>query len=379
MVLLAANLRPALTGVGPLVEQIRQATGLSLTEAGLLNSLPLLALGAFAPLAHLGRRLGMERTLVAALLLLCAGLLIRSHGSVEALFVGSACLAAGIAIGNVLVPGIIKRDFPDRVRGMTTVYAITLGLTAAIASGLAVPLSALLPGGWRAALAVWAIPAAVALLVWLPPATLSASEPGTSRGSGAVSPWRSRLGWLVTAFMGLQSLMFYVTVAWFPTILQGNGFSPAEAGLLMTLFQLVGLAVSAMMPALLRRAKDQTRYASAGSAAMAVSVVGILVLPQAAYLWLTIMGLGGGACLTLALAFISLRSANHHEAASLSVMSQTVGYMVAAAGPIGFGLLHDATGSWSVPLVLLAAAGLLQAFVGFGAGQDRTLAARPQS
>ncbi|WP_143269014.1 MFS transporter [Azospirillum agricola] len=152
--LLAANLRPALTSVGPLIGSIQDATGLSVTAAGVLNSLPLLAFAAFAPLAHLGRRLGMERTLVGALFLLFVGILFRSSGSAFGLFAGSICLAAGIAVGNILVPGIIKRDYPERVKALTAIYAVTLGLSAAIASGLAVPLAAWLPGGWQAALAI---------------------------------------------------------------------------------------------------------------------------------------------------------------------------------------------------------------------------------
>lgn len=372
LVLLAANLRPALTTVGLLIEPIRETTGISLTEAGLLNSLPLVALGLFAPLGHFGRRFGLERTLVAALLLLAAGILVRSQGSVAALFFGSGCLAAGIATGNVLVPSIIKRDFSERAKGVTTIYAVTLGLTAAIASGLAVPFSEWLPGGWQTALAIWAIPAAVAALVWLPAALRSENDSHSQRQSVSVSPWRSGLAWLVTIFMGLQSLLFYVTVGWFPTVFQNQGYSPEESGLLIVVFQLVALGVTTIMPILLKRARDQSAFAAVASMVIAISVLGLIVFPAAAYLWMILLGLGGGASMILALAFISLRSANHHEAASLSIMSQSVGYLLAAAGPAGFGLLHDLAGSWTSPLVALAVLGVIQALVGFGAGRNRT-------
>ncbi|MBB2963367.1 MFS transporter [Methylobacterium sp. R2-1] len=372
--LLAANLRPALTSVGPLIEPIRQTTGLSLTAAGLLNSLPLLALAAFAPLAHFGRRFGAERTLVAALLLLAAGILIRSSGSTMALFAGSACLAGGIAIGNVLVPGIIKRDYPDRVKGLTTLYAVTLGLTAAVASALAVPLATWLPGGWQTALAIWAVPAFVAALAWSPIALRTGGDAHRHCASKRMPVWRSGVAWLVTGFMGLQSLYFYVAVAWLPTIFQHDGYAPAEAGLLITLFQLVALAVSAMMPLILGRAKDQSRVACVAALLVAVAMGGVLLFPAGAYLWMIVAGLGGGACLPLALAFISLRAADHHQAASLSMMSQSVGYLLAAFGPFTFGLLHDLTGTWSLPLAVLVAFGLLFAAVGYGAGRDRTLA-----
>jgi len=141
LMFLAANLRPALTSVGPLIEQIRQTTGISLTAAGLLTSLPLVAFGALAPLAQFGRRFGMERTLGVALFLLTLGILIRSEGSIGALFAGSICLAAGIAVGNVLVPSLIKRDFPHRVKGVTTIYAVMLNLMPAISTSIVVPLS----------------------------------------------------------------------------------------------------------------------------------------------------------------------------------------------------------------------------------------------
>ncbi|RWR27424.1 MFS transporter [Sinirhodobacter populi] len=373
LVLLAANLRPALTTVGLLIEPIRETTGISLTTAGLLNSLPLLALGIFAPLGHFGRRFGLERTLVAALFLLTAGILVRSQGSVAALFLGSACLAAGIAVGNVLVPGIIKRDFADRAKGVTTIYAVTLGLSAAIASGLAVPLSQWLPGGWRGSLGIWAIPAAITALVWLPAARrLGANNSPSHHHATPVSPWRSMVAWLVTIFMGMQSLFFYVAVGWFPTVFQNRGYSPEESGLIIVVFQLVALIVTMIMPLILRRAHDQAAIAAGAAFLVAISVLGLIYLPSATYFWMVTMGIGGGAMMILALAFISLRSANHHEAASLSIMSQSVGYLLAAGGPVCFGLLHDLTAEWNMPLWVLVALATMSIFVGFGAGRNRT-------
>jgi CP family cyanate transporter-like MFS transporter len=380
IILLAANLRSALTAVGLLIEPIQATTGISLTVAGLLNSLPLVALGIFAPLGHLGRRFGVERMVVAALLLLTIGILVRSQGNATALFLGSGCLAAGIAIGNVMVPGIIKRDFSERAKGITTTYVVTMGLTAAIASGLAIPLSKLLPGGWQASLGVWAIPAAVAALIWVPYTRHSGDNRSRVHLKGAhVSPWQSGLAWLVTLFMGLQSLVFYVAISWFPTIFQNNGFSPKESGLLIVVFQVVALGVAMAMPLLLRRAKDQSAISAVSAILATISVVGLMVFPNAAYLWMVTMGIGGGAMLILALAFISLRSSDHHQTASLSVMSQSVGYLIAAAGPFCFGLLHDLTGEWRTPLTTLAVLTLVAAFVGFGAGRNRSYSSVPKS
>lgn len=375
--LLAANLRPALTSVGPLVGEIQSSTGLSGTAAGLLNSLPLLAFAAFAPLAHFGRRLGMERTLVAALLLLFAGVLLRSWGSIPALFAGSLLLAAGIGVGNILVPGIIKRDYPERVKPLMTLYAVILGLSAAIASGLAVPFAAWLPGGWQGALAVWAIPALVAALAWTPIALRKGKPLSSDNPTAATKPiWRSPLAWFVTGFMGLQSLYFYVAIAWLPSVFQSNGHDPAEAGLLITVFQLVALAMSAMLSLLLGRRKDQSLAAASASMAMAVSVAGLLFFPAGAYFWMILMGLGGGACLPLALMFITLRSADHHQTARLSMMAQSIGYSLAALGPFAFGFIHDLAGSWTIPLGGLAVLGVILALVGYEAGRDKTISSR---
>jgi CP family cyanate transporter-like MFS transporter len=376
LMFLAANLRPALTSVGPLIGHIRLTTGISLAAAGLLTSLPLVAFGALAPLAQFGRRFGMERTLAAALLLLMLGILIRSEGSVAALFAGSLCLAAGIAVGNVLVPSLIKRDFPHRVKGVTTLYAVMLNLVPAISTGVVVPLSDWLPGGWRSALAVWAIPAAAALLLWLPAAMRPPQDSQAPSQSGSLPIWRSGLAWQVTAFMGLQSLSFYVTITWVPAILHTHGVTAAEAGLLMSLYQLVALVALPAVPALLRLARDQTVLAAACSLLILLSVCGFLFFPAGAYLWIMTMGVGSGVSLTLALGFISLRAADHHEAAALSIMSQSIGYLLAAAGTFCCGLIHDLSGGWTIPLILWALIAAAQAIVGVGAGRNRIVSLR---
>lgn len=373
LILLAGNLRATLTSVGPLIEQIRHSTHISLTAAGLLTSLPLVAFGAFAPLGHFGRRFGMERMSVFALLLLTIGTLIRSNGSVAGLFAGSMCLAAGIAIGNVLVPGLIKRDYPGRIKGLTTLYAVMLSLIPAIASGLAVPLSDWLPGGWRSALAVWSIPAGIAILVWLPFALRPGGEANPTQASSS-SVWRSALAWQVTAFMGLQSLAYYSSIAWMPTILQSDGYTPSQAGSLIAVYQVAALALSATMPFLLRGTSNQSLFACSAGVAIAASICGLLLFPAGAVVWMILMGFGGGASVMLALTFISLRSANHQQAASLSIMSQSIGYLLAAAGTFLFGVIHDVAGNWSVPLLLLIGVSLVMALAGFGAGRLRTVA-----
>src|SRR5580704_6777645 len=205
--LLVANLRPALTSVGPLLEAVRSSLGLSGAAAGLLATLPLLIFAGFSPLARLGDVFGVERTLAGCLALAVAGIVLRSEGSITALFSGTVIFASGIGVANVLVPSVIKRDFPDQVANMTTAYVMVMTLTGAVATGLAVPLSAHLAGGWQSSLAIWAVFAALALLCWLPE-TRRANVPVAAQrpddGAAAKPIWRSARAWQVTAFMGLQ-------------------------------------------------------------------------------------------------------------------------------------------------------------------------------
>jgi CP family cyanate transporter-like MFS transporter len=367
----AANLRPALTSVGPLIEVIRQDLDLSATAAGLLNSLPLFAFAVFSPLAHFGRRIGVERSLIAAMAALVAGILIRSLGGSVGLFGGTLLLGASIAVGNVLLPSVIKRDFPHRVGGITTAYAIVLGLTAAIASGVSVPLARILPGGWQSALAFWALPTGLAIVPLVLCLRSGTADQGANKDyTPSVSVWRSLLAWQVTAFMGLQSFLFYIVVGWFPSVLRNAGYTPGAAGWIVTLFQVVALTATLAMPTLIRRGRDQRFLAVSAPLLIAAAIFGLVVAPDAALLWIVVIGLGTGPTLILALAFISLRSGDHRQAAALSLMAQSIGYFIAALGPIAFGLLHDLCHGWTVPLIALAVILIFQAIAGFGAGRN---------
>src|SRR5918995_1155895 len=226
IVLLAANLRPALTGVPPLIGQIRADTGISNGVAGLLTTLPLLAFGLLSPIApRVARLFGMERVLLASLLVLVAGILLRWAGAVEALFLGTVVLGAAIAVANVLLPGLVKREFPEHAGLMTSVYSTSLGISAALAAGVSVPLAQLAGIGWRGALAGWAPPPPLAGVAWLPQLGRNdrPAEPSARNSPVVRDLWRSPLAWQVTLFMGLQSLSYYVTLTWLPEILQAEG------------------------------------------------------------------------------------------------------------------------------------------------------------
>jgi CP family cyanate transporter-like MFS transporter len=369
--LLAANLRPALTSVGPLLEAIRTDLGLSATLAGLLTTLPLLIFAGFSPFARLGQVLGIERTLAGCLALIVAGIALRSQGSVSALYAGTAIFSTGIGIANVLVPSVIKRDFSQHVGSATTVYVMVMTLTGALATGLAVPVSAHFAGGWRLSLAMWAVFAALTLVLWLPE-TRKAKQPVDTRPSNeaaAAKPiWRSATAWQVTVFMGLQFLIYYVTISWVPLFLSDHGESAAQAGWLLTLYSVMAFAVGAITPALMRRGRDQRALAVIASLVTALSILGLLLLPRLAGIWLFVCGSSFGITFILAFALIGMRTSDHRRAAALSTMAQAAAYLIAATGPVAFGWLRDSTG-WTIPMLCLLAVAIVQSAVGYGVGR----------
>lgn len=374
LLLIGANLRAALTGVGPVLETIRADLMLSATAAGLLVSVPVLMFAAFAPLARLADRVGAERMILAGLLMLVVGLVGRVLGGAGVLFAGTVVLAIGIACTNVLLPVVIKHHYPDRVPSMTTAYATVMGAMAALASGVSVPLSQVLPGGWRSALAAWAVLAAVALVAWIPH---SRPPPAAKPPVSAVHKqevqrpaWRTSVAWQITGFMGLQSTVFYIVVNWFPVILGDAGFSPAAGGWLMTLYQVAALLAGLAVPLLIRSFRDQRGIAFGMSMLTMTGILGVLVAPEASVLWMIIMGCGSGPSLILALSFMGLRARTQESAAALSLVSQGVGYLVASFGPVVFGLVHDHTEGWTVAMLGTALVALAYGMCGVGAGRN---------
>ena len=377
-VLLAANLRPALTSVAPLIGQIRMDTGISNGVAGLLTGLPLLAFGLLSSIApRLARRFGMERVLLASMLVLAAGIVLRSEGTVTALFLGTAVLGAAIALGNVLLPGLVKHEFPERAGLMTSVYVTAMAISAAIATGASFPIAGQAGIGWRGSLALWALLALVAAVAWFPkvrgPDAANASTGTYRRVTGL---WRSPLAWQVTLFMGLQALAYYVTLTWLPEILQEEGgMSAAQAGWMLALAQVVVIPSMFLAPVLADRRPSQYGVVVAAVTLTGAGTLGLLVAAgTATALWVVLLGLGQGACFSLALTLFALRAPDSEHAAALSGMAQSVGYLLAAVGPFLFGVLRDATHSWTVPLALLLAVVVSLLVTGLGAARDAHVA-----
>ncbi|MFF2018280.1 CynX/NimT family MFS transporter [Paenibacillus sp. NPDC058177] len=373
IIIVAAALRAPFTSVGPLVKTIRDDLGLSNTAAGAITTLPLLAFALLSPFApKLARRFGLANVLVASMLLLSIGILIRSAAGTGMLFLGTAILGLSIAVCNVLLPGLIKGKFPQNTGLMTGIYSVSMNLCAAVASGISVPLATQTGLGWKGTLAIWFVIAALSTLLWIPQIrNLEQRSPGAARATGG-NLWRSRLAWQVTIFMGLQSLLYYVMIAWFSVILVERGMTLSHAGWILSIMQLAQLPFTFFIPLLAGRMKNQRSFVI-GIVVLYIVGIGGVWLGSTSWmlLWACSIGIAGGSSFGLVMMFFSLRTRSTQQAAELSGMAQSIGYMLAAAGPALFGLLHDLTGSWTLPLILLLGASVVLLLVGLGAGSNR--------
>lgn len=374
IIFLASNLRAPMTSVGPVVASIRDGLGISNTMMGVLTTIPLLAFAILSPFApRLARRFGMEFVLFIVLIVLTVGLIIRPLGAITTLYTGTIFIGAGIAIANVLMPAFIKMKFPNNIGLMTGIYSVSMNLTGALAAGLSIPIAVSSGFGWKGSIGIWAILAIVALIFWLPQIYRRKKEvlPGQKDIKGK-SLWHSKLAWQITLFMGLQSLLFYSLVAWLPVILQGQGMSPEKSGWMLSTIQFSQLPFTFIVPVIAGRMKNQVPLVWITFITMLIGLSGVLfggtkfILPSA-----IMIGIAGAFAFSLAMMFFTLRTHNSFEAADLSAMAQSFGYLLAASGPPLFGLLYDLTNGWTIPLSLLIFATFCILVVGLGAAKDR--------
>ncbi|MGX8013401.1 CynX/NimT family MFS transporter [Mesorhizobium sp. ORM8.1] len=377
LVLIAFSLRFLFSSLSVLLPEVMQATGLSTTGASLLTTLPVLCLGLFAPFApQLAQRYGAERTLLGALALLALGTGLRWFVSVPLLFVATFVAGGAIAIGNVLLPGLVKRDFADRAAVMTGLYTMALCASSAAASGFTLPIERLVTGSWSGALAAWAVPTLLVLLIWIPQA-LGSRRQASHSGFRVVGLWRDRLAWQVTLFMGLQSALAYCIFGWLAPILRERGFDAATAGAIASVSVMAQVITCLGVPSIAMRLKDQRVINVALVTIAVVAFLGILFAPVSTVLyWAVLQGIGQGGLIAAAMTLIVLRSPDSHVAAHLSGMAQGVGYVLAAFGPLLVGLIRGWTGSFSETAFLFVALGLGVAVMGFGAGRALQVGAR---
>jgi len=361
IVLIGANLRAPITSLGPVLPDVQRALHLDGAAAGFLNSLPLVLFAVLSLVApHVGRRHGLERVLAASLLAILIGTSVRSFEVPGAVWIGTVLLSAGIAFGNVLLPGLVKRDFPTRASSLIGLYAAAMAGTAGLSAGLAVPIAQLPGFDWRWSLGVWALLSLVTIVLWMPqtrgPQHSLSNDPVVQVH---VSPWRHRVGWYVSLFFAFHSLVFYAIVDWFSSYAASSGISLATSGLYLLVYQVVAVATNLGSASLIRRFRDQRILGLACGIFLVIGTAGLLLRPDLSLLWLISAGLGAGVAMVTSLSLFALRTRDHHQAGALSGMAQFIGYSGAALGPLLVGILHDATASWTVPLGLLIAASAL--------------------
>jgi CP family cyanate transporter-like MFS transporter len=380
-VLLAGlNLRLSIAAVSPVLPQIRADLQLSATVAGLLTTLPVLCFAGFAPVAAwFGRRVGAERAVLAGLVLLGAATALRVLDGAPVLLAGTVLLGAAMAVGNVLLPPVVKRDFGPRAGTVTGLYTVTFTVGAAATAALTAPLAAV--WGWRAALSSWAVLAVVAVVVWALAmrGDHGVAAPRSSGPGGGPRVWRSGLAWALSGALMLQTGLYYAVTAWLPSLLvdelgRGGAAAGASAG---SLFQILGIPGTVIVPLVLRRSTSQRGLGLAVAAGWAVLVVGLLVAPAAWPVWAVVGGVAQGAGLALAFTLVVLRSADEEQARRLSGMGQLVGYGGGALAPLAVGALFGLSGSWTLPLVFLVVLVVVQGAVLFLAGGPGTLAPAP--
>jgi CP family cyanate transporter-like MFS transporter len=355
------NLRTAITSVPPLFPDLQTQLHLSSATLSLLAATPVICFGVVSAFtAWLNRRYGEEMILLVALVLLTAGLLLRGVAPEVMLFPGTVLAASAIAVLNVLLSSMAKRRWPERAGLLIGIYLTTLSVGAILSSLLSVPLYDS-SGSVQLALGVWAVPAALAVLLWLPQLRYRTVGLAPAAADGTIAParasvkvYRYALTWQVTAYMALQSLLYYAALSWLPTIFQDRGDSAITAGNLLALMGVGNLTTSLLVPVLAHRRPSQRGLVVPSLIGTAAGLAGCLWAPVgSAPFWVLVLGVSQGSCLGLAIFFMLARAPDAGVAASLSAFAQSVGYLVASVGPLMVGLLHSATGSWNLPLVLL--------------------------
>lgn len=376
IVFISITLRSPLTAVGPIISSIRDGLAISNVLAGFITTIPLLAFAILSPFVpKISRRFGMELTLFLSIILLALGIIVRSLGTTSFLLVGTALIGIAISFGNVLLPGLIKLKFPLQVGLMTAIFTVSMNLSGGIGAGLSYPIANGTSFGWQGALGFWAILAIVAIIVWIPQLKNREQISETQKVpllENQKSILLSPLTWSVTLCMGLQSLIFYTTAAWIPAILQSQGMDADKSGWMLSIMQFSQLPMTFIVPIIAGRLKDQRLLVVIYTVLYLIGFTGLLVGPATlSIVWMISIGLAGGASFGLVMMFFSLRSRTSMQAAELSGTAQSIGYLLAAVGPVFFGLLHDETGSWFSPIILFIVTAILLFLSGMHAGRDR--------
>ncbi|WP_228982842.1 MFS transporter [Streptomyces sp. DH12] len=384
LVLAALNLRPAITSLGALLEEVRTGLGMSGSVAGVLTSVPPLCFAVFGLAApRLARRFGAAAVVCAGMVAIAAGMLVRPFAGGTAGFLAASALAlVGIALSNVLMPVIVKRYFPDRVGTMTGLYSMALAVGTSLAAAVTVPLTQALGGSWRTGLGVWAVLAVLAVLPWTAIARARRATAGTATGPAAGAPVegaagprvaRSRTAWALACFFGLQATGAYITMGWLPQIFRDAGVPAGTAGVLLAVTMVMGVPLAFVIPRVAGRMRHQGPIVVVLGLSGLAGYAGLLTAPvSGAWLWAVLLGVSNCA-FPLALTMIGMRARSGTGVVRLSAFAQCVGYLISVPGPILVGALYQHSGGWTAPLTLMAALIVPQMAAGVLAGRDRTI------
>lgn len=383
VIFFAANLRAPLTSVGPVIGEISLSLSLSKTAAGMLTTIPLLAFGflsSFIP--RISQRFGMELVLLLSLILLGVGLSVRSLGSITTLFIGAAFVGIAITFGNVLMPAFIKTKFPKRIGVMMGIYSVAMNLTAALAAGLSIAIGKWTNLGWKGSIGIWVIVAALGCIIWLPQLLFTkrkkktlAKEIGSKPKPIKTNLLKSRLAWAVTIYMGLQSLIYYCLTAWLPKVAQDWGMTIEASGWVLAYVQFAQLPTTFIGSVIAARMRDQRLLSALTGLLFILGITGILIFKtKYILLWCILLGVGSGLAFSLSMLFFVLRTKNTLQAAKLSGMAQSFGYLIAATGPAIFGGIFDLFSSWTLSFVFLIIMSAVLLVAGVIAGKDSWVA-----
>lgn len=376
IIFISFNLRAPITAIGSVVEMIQAKYALSSVAAGFITTLPLLAFAVVSPFVAKGsQKIGYGKSMVVGLFFIIIGELIRSYTNSFGLFAGTALLGVGIAIGNVLIPSIIKTKFPHKLGMMTGIYTSSMCVFAAVGAGTSMPLAKGL--GWENSLAFWVMLALITLIIWIPQLKQQPNATPTTHNNNQEktdSIWKSATAWWVTLFMGVQSLLFYSLVAWLPTIIISKGMTDSFSGSMALAFQLIAIPATLVIPLLCDKVKNQRGLVIFTCLLYLMGMIFFLFAQDQATIFfaITLMSLGMGGSISLSIAFISLRSPNAKRTSELSGMTQSAGYLLAAVGPILMGLIFDNLKSWTVTIVIFCALIVSLTFFGYFAGANVT-------
>ena len=383
---LALNLRAPFTSLAPVLSQVMERLELASAAAGFLTALPLLSFAVFSPMvSNVSRKIGVEPSLILALILISFGIILRSWGTITTLYVGTIFLGMGIATGNVLLPVVVKINFPTRIATVTSLYIFTMGIGSTISSSLMVPISnfsidqsslfSQAFSGWQLALLANIIFPIFALTIWLPRFRNKTSKINHARQSehniSIRSMLRSSVAWQVTLALGLNSFTFYSLAGWLPKILGSLGYSEINAGYIYGFLQFSTMLPGILLLPILSRKNNQQRLVSICAFCVPTSLIGLLYLPEFAIFWVGLFGLANCSTFIIVLSFIGLRTSNGSQATSLSGMSQGIGYALAATGPTMLGQIHAQSDSWSTPILLIACVGVICTFFASLAARDK--------